>query len=83
MDDTISLPPFIATTLCRSCGAPVFFRIHVVSNKSMPIDARPNPSGNVVLEGERFFRVTSEPTPGVTRYTSHFQTCPNARAWKK
>jgi hypothetical protein len=83
MDDTIKLPPFIPTTLCRSCGASVFWRTHVVTNKRAPIDARANSAGNIVLEGESLYRIASEPTPGVLRYTNHFQTCPQAKGWEK
>lgn len=67
---------------CRSCGAAIFFK-PTTGDASIPLDAEPNPAGNVILErdllGQTFARVLGKgehDVPG-TRYMPHFATCPN------
>lgn len=75
-------------TDCRSCGAPIRWA-RTSTGKRMPVDAEPNPDGNVTLipplESADFplAVVSSERDPSVIRYTSHFATCPNADAHRK
>lgn len=80
-------PIFWQTSQCRSCKAEVIWT-DTAKGKRMPVDATPNPAGNVVLVDQG---VTSPPlaivihtereqaeAPPDSLHTSHFQTCPNA-----
>lgn len=53
---------------CRSCGRQVVW-IKTATEKKMPIDAETWEPGD-----ETFDR---------TRHTSHFASCPQAKAWRK
>lgn len=73
---------------CRSCSAPILWVKWERSGKSMPVDARPNPSGEIILtlRGGRMGTLFAEKLrrgdqvePGRNRYSSHFETCPNAK----
>lgn len=72
---------------CRSCGAPVLWRAHAKTNRLAPIDARPNPQGNVyLLPDERYEVLTAAQrkagwVPRTPLHTNHFQTCPHAKGW--
>ncbi len=75
---------------CRSCGAPVLWRKHQRTGKPAPIDAEPNPDGNVVLLGEERYYVLSpkERETWTSRvegslHTNHFQTCPQQKLWSR
>lgn len=68
---------------CRSCGAPIIWA-KTLGGLNMPLDAEPNPDGNVVLahglaivREKPSFEVRGE-REGETRHTSHFATCPFA-----
>lgn len=72
---------------CRSCGAEVVWLKHVRTGKPAPIDAVPNPAGNIVIHLDRG---TYENVPADERdtqrdwlHTNHFQTCASADFWKK
>ena len=72
---------------CRSCGAEVYWLRHVHTGKMAPIDAVPNPAGNIVIHLDRG---TYENVPKDEReaqrdglHTNHFQTCPEAKTWAK
>lgn len=80
-------PIFWQTSQCRSCRADVIWA-STVNGRRMPVDATPNPDGNVVLVDQG---VTEPPlaivvhtereqaeTPADALHTSHFQTCPHA-----
>jgi hypothetical protein len=72
-----------AITTCETCGAPIFKLYHVRTNKRAPIDARPSPDGDIVLEGVRCYRITKAPRqPGEIRYKNHYATCPSAKLWR-
>jgi len=69
---------------CRSCKALMFW-VLTKNGKKMPIDAKPDPNGGLVVtlkaDGELHAEayMSSEPTHhGRNRYTSHFATCPNS-----
>lgn len=65
---------------CRSCGAPIIWAM-TGRGKTMPVDARPDPKGNVavVIDGGTIRAIVGA-TPGSTgrRHLSHFVTCPDA-----
>lgn len=66
-------------SVCRSCRAPILWREHVGTGRRAPIDATPDPAGNVVLVDPRSYTLLGAgDSPEVPRYTNHFQTCPNA-----
>ncbi len=93
--------PLHAPHVCKSCSAPIFWaqlldeagrRVRTESGrmKAMPVNAQPDPAGNVVLfhrEGEgivcRVLRRGEEPPPGARLRTSHFATCPNANQHRR
>lgn len=68
---------------CRSCGKPVDW-VTTESGKKMPLDEKPDPSGNIVLiHGiAHVLKKGEEPLERPTR-TSHFATCPNAKTHRK
>lgn len=76
---------------CRSCGAEIFWATSS-SGKAMPLNAKPDPMGNVrvfgassarsavVLAGERLELAHAA---GAPLYMPHHATCPQGRAWRK
>ncbi len=75
---------------CRSCGAPILWRKHQRTGKPAPIDAEPNPDGNVLLLRENRYRALSreEREAAIARmegplHTNHFQTCPQQKMWSR
>lgn len=68
---------------CRSCGASIFWAM-TESGKSMPIDQRPDPNGNIVLDENNVAAVMAPAEArGRRRFTSHFATCPNANQHRR
>lgn len=71
---------------CRSCGAPILWAI-TTAGKPMPVDAVPDPAGNVSVEreaGRLVARVHTEPSLfGEPRHMPHHATCPQGTEWKK
>ena len=76
---------------CRSCNAPVIWATNEKTGGRMPFDAEPDPKGKWELvdgpDGKiaRYDKggYTGLPgVPGSERYTSHFTTCPDAKAWR-
>ena len=70
----------VVKTKCRACGQPIIWAT-TKNDKMMPIDAEPDPAGNVELHGDRgvrFARVHAGP-PGMfddwTAYMPHHATC--------
>jgi hypothetical protein len=52
----------------------------------MPVDAEPNPDGNIELIDRGFIAAIVHPQPpmgAATLFTSHFATCPNAEKHRK
>jgi hypothetical protein len=71
--------------VCRSCAAPIFWALTTTGTR-MPIDAEPAQTGNITVvsddDGHHLAQVHRWPTDEWPRYTSHFQTCPDAAAWR-
>jgi hypothetical protein len=66
--------------ICRSCGARVLW-VRTATGKPMPVDPRPNPSGNIRLRGnpDVLGQEDLRHLPaGSPLYLSHFVTCPQA-----
>lgn len=77
----------MTTEHCRSCGAEVVWRKHLSTGNLAPINAEPDPTGNVILVGDAEYYVLrrSDPTPpaDIERYTAHHSTCPHAEQWRQ
>lgn len=71
---------------CRSCGAPVIWVAHETTGKRAPLDARPDPKGNLAIDGGTYYVVAPELRAQHALidglYTSHFATCPKASSWR-
>lgn len=63
---------------CRACGAPIRW-VRTTRGKSMPLDAEPDPTGNVTIEGGVAVVHGQPPITGPV-YMPHHATCPN---WKR
>lgn len=76
--------------LCKGCGAPIRF-VTTPAGRSMPVDARPNPRGNVAVheavDGTWYGRVLTNAADQLRRHEKlhmpHFATCPLARALRR
>ena len=69
---------------CRACAAPLLW-VKTRSGKNMPLDEKPNPAGNVVLDAGRRAMVLTDLDKQMLRendvlYMPHHATCPS---WKK
>ena len=69
---------------CNSCGATIFWVI-MPSGKRMPLDAKPDPNGKVVLhdDGKHAFAPGAGGDEPAMRFPSHFATCPHAANHRK
>lgn len=77
---------------CRTCGRPILWVVVAATNKRMPLNPDPDPTGNVVrLSGdtvrvlthdERTKRLAMPGGPGPL-YLSHFATCRDSAAHRK
>ena len=72
----------MSVTACRSCDAPIRW-VRTVRGNLMPLDAAPDPAGNVeIIDGVA--HVHGQPPLGTPElWTCHFYTCPDAQTWKK
>lgn len=69
---------------CRTCGAPIFWITTVPKGKKMPLDWEAVPGGKWVLEGdEEHARFIGGAQYAGDRYSSHFETCPDAAQHSK
>lgn len=73
---------------CRSCGAPIFWAKNARTGRAAPIDAHPDTSGPIAVEADGTYRVLPADErhgrfPDAPRYTNHFQTCPQAKSWRR
>lgn len=75
-----------ATAKCKSCDAPIHWVLSASTGSRMPLDAKPNPEGNIWVDhwegGSPVVVVASADNPppanAVIFYTSHFVTCRDA-----
>lgn len=75
------------TTTCRACGKRIFFA-KTPAGKAIPLNAEPDPAGNValrdglavVLGGEA---LAAARATGEELRTSHFADCPAAARFRK
>lgn len=76
---------------CASCGADIVWA-RSSSGRKIPVDVDPDASGNVLLEdrdGDVFavivssLRASNSQETGHVLRTSHFQTCPQAKWWRR
>ena len=78
----------VAVQSCQACGGLVFWLEHVVTGKRAPINADPDPRGNIVLELTNFgwrYRVLrkNETAPEDGLWMSHFVTCVKAADFRR
>ena len=67
---------------CRSCNAKIIWA-KTLAGKAIPIDAKPQPAGNIHLNRGVAIYLTDEEQKilreeGTTFHVAHFATCPNA-----
>ncbi len=70
---------------CSKCKASITWVV-TESGKSMPIDSRPSPDGNVIYDGtgqDRVRVLKKDEETGQQRFKSHFATCPYAGGFRK
>jgi hypothetical protein len=65
---------------CKACGAPMIWA-RTGSGKAMPLDAQPNPAGNVELIGDsaKVWGTSHVWPPEQPRFMPHHATCPSWR----
>lgn len=63
------------SALCRSCDAEILWR-RTAAGQRIPIDALPDPQGNVEILDSIEAKVHGGPVDG--GHLSHFATCPDA-----
>lgn len=70
-----------AAGTCRSCGAPIVWARYLKTGRSAPLDATPDVAGNLSVE-DGVYSICPDPKHCIhaEHYTTHFRTCPNARA---
>ena len=76
---------------CRSCGAEIVWATSQ-SGKAMPLNAKPDPFGNVRVTGQAGARsawvlvgekLEAARAADVCLYMPHHATCPEAGKWRK
>ncbi len=71
---------------CSSCGAPILW-IKTPKDKSMPLDATPDPKGNVVIRDGLAVVLTLDEIAklldGKRRFMPHWATCEHAAQHRK
>lgn len=70
---------------CRSCGRPLLWARHYLSNKPAPLDALPSATGTIELEPNGNYHIAplAARAGRTDLYTNHFVTCPDRLGWKK
>lgn len=70
----------MAVAVCRTCRAPIRW-VTTKNQKAMPLDAEPNPEGNVlIIDGIAEVMKKGEQSllhQDQQRWMPHFSTCPN------
>jgi hypothetical protein len=71
--------------VCKSCGAAILWAL-TRKGKRIPLDATPNPKGNLTLTGGSATIAEDADlftASDAVRYVSHFVTCPDAATHRK
>ncbi len=68
---------------CSSCNAPILWARTGRNDKAKPLDRRSRGDGNMVIENERAVIFQPLIHTGMTRYMTHFATCPQGAQWSK
>lgn len=78
------------TTMCKSCGARIFFAVSNRTGKRIPLDVDPNDNGNAWVTG---FQGSTplidvqgqdhQPPLYAVRYISHFATCSDPKRHRR
>lgn len=69
---------------CKSCGARVMMLRSASTGKMAPINAEPDPNGNILIDGRRgVYLIVKKAarTADMVLYTNHFINCPQADGW--
>jgi hypothetical protein len=73
---------------CGSCNAPIRWA-RTEKGKPMPLDVEPHPAGTVAIVGvaggspvAHVLRRVEISAHAGARYRTHFETCPQASAWR-
>lgn len=72
---------------CSSCGAALLW-IRTPKGKAMPLDATPDPHGNIVIRDGlavvlKLEEMEQDPSLGQRRFMPHWATCPYAVQHRK
>jgi hypothetical protein len=74
---------------CRRCPAEIVWLRHATTGKRAPIDAQPDPNGNIEVDLEAgTYRIVSAAELGEARaiglplHLNHFATCPAAQEFR-
>lgn len=69
---------------CRSCGAEILWVRSAKNGTLMPLDAVPDPNGNVELDDDGHAVVHGQADMlGGQRFMPHHATCPHADQWRR
>lgn len=81
-----------ATSACASCGADIIWCHDARTGKPAPVDAAPDPHGNVSVylaaKGEArsvvlaSTKASAARAAGLPLHLNHFASCPHADRWK-
>lgn len=74
-----------AESVCRSCGAPIWWLFHERTQKRAPIESTASPIGNVVVDLTAQTWRLRDPVKDVDqpRHRNHFAACPQSRDWRR
>jgi len=67
---------------CRSCDAHIAW-VRTPAGKLMPLDAQPNPAGNVEVRDGVAIVHHQPPLTAEDLFMSHHATCPHADEWRR
>jgi len=66
--------PLASVATCSACGAPVVWAT-TAGGKRIPLDAAPDPDGNVLLLSDGTCSVVGQSKAGARRWIAHHATC--------
>lgn len=90
MGNTGSSPYHPTVCGAEGCGAPIWFAITTAGHRSMPLNARSDPAGNVAVYQDdtgtwlaRVLGKNGKPDTFETLFLPHFATCPRSSEFRK